>query len=57
MNKEIDFHKGMQQMRMDRVLIGASTQLGKELVYSFKVAMGLHQVPENVNIVRINPII
>jgi hypothetical protein len=57
MNSEVDFHKGIQQMRMERVLIGNNTQLGRELVYSFKVAMGLHTVPDNVHILKINPLI
>lgn len=41
---------------MDRVLIGANTNLGKEIVYSFKVAMGVHFIPENVHILKINPL-
>jgi hypothetical protein len=41
---------------MDRVLIGTNTSLGKEIVYSFKVAMGVHLLPENIHILKINPL-
>jgi hypothetical protein len=44
-------------MRVDQELIGTNTQLGRELIYGFKFAIGTHISPENVHIVKINPVI
>jgi hypothetical protein len=46
MNKEVEFQKELQMMRKEMELIGAATDFGRELVYSLKIAMGLHFVPE-----------
>ncbi len=57
MNKEVEFQKELQMMRKEMELIGAATDFGRELVYSLKIAMGLHFVPEQVQIFKINPFI
>jgi hypothetical protein len=57
MNREIGFQQDIAKMRREQELITVSTVLGKELIYSMKVATGAHFTPENVRIVKINPMI
>lgn len=57
MNKEIEFNRATAQMRMEHVLIGNYSKLGRELMYSFKVAMGIHINPSQTNITKINPLV